>query len=87
MAPRLRINKRIRAQYVGNHELYLRRRKPDTTEVQLMKAHVREEKIVKQQEREKLRKEIEAREQAEKKQQEYADRLKQMEEQLRERFW
>jgi radixin len=85
IAPRLRINKRILALCMGNHELYMRRRKPDTIEVQQMKAQAREEKIAKQQEREKLKKEIEAREQAEKKQQEYADRLKQMQEEMEKR--
>ena len=85
IAPRLRINKRILALCMGNHELYMRRRKPDTIEVQQMKAQAREEKTAKQQEREKLRKEIEAREQAEKKQQEYADRLKQMQDEMEKR--
>lgn len=85
IAPRLRINKRILALCMGNHELYMRRRKPDTIEVQQMKAQAREEKIAKQQERDKLRKEIEARELAEKKQQEYADRLKQMQEEMEKR--
>ncbi|XP_054164052.1 moesin/ezrin/radixin homolog 1-like [Oppia nitens] len=85
IAPRLRINKRILALCMGNHELYMRRRKPDTIEVQQMKAQAREEKIAKQQEREKLKKEIELREQAERKQQEYADRLKQMQEEMEKR--
>lgn len=55
LAPRLRINKRVLALCMGNHELYMRRRKPDTIEVQQMKAQAREEKIIKQQE--KLKKE------------------------------
>uniref|UniRef100_A0A669E226 Moesin b n=1 Tax=Oreochromis niloticus TaxID=8128 RepID=A0A669E226_ORENI len=42
--PRLRINKRILALCMGNHDLYMRRRKPDTIEVQQMKAQAREEK-------------------------------------------
>lgn len=50
-APRLRINKRILALCMGNHELYMRRRKPDTIEVQQMKAQAREEKHGKQMER------------------------------------
>ena len=50
-APRLRINKRILALCMGNHELYMRRRKPDTIEVQQMKAQAREEKLARQQER------------------------------------
>ena len=36
---------------MGNHELYMRRRKPDTIEVQQMKAQAREEKQQKQMER------------------------------------
>jgi len=85
IAPRLRINKRILALCMGNHELYMRRRKPDTIEVQQMKAQAREEKLAKQQEREKLRKEIEAREMAEKKQQEYAEKLKALQEEMERR--
>lgn len=84
-APRLRINKRILALCMGNHELYMRRRKPDTIEVQQMKAQAREEKLARQQEREKLRKAMEARELAEKKQQEYAERLKQMQDEMERR--
>ena len=44
---RLRLNKRILALCMGNHELYMRRRKPDTIEVQQMKAQAREEKLQK----------------------------------------
>lgn len=54
----------------------MRRRKPDTIDVQQMKAQAREEKLAKQQQREKLQYEIAARERAEKKQQEYEDRIK-----------
>lgn len=50
-APRVRINKRILALCMGNHELYMRRRKPDTIDVQQMKAQAREEKTAKQQQR------------------------------------
>jgi radixin len=77
-APRLRINKRILALCMGNHELYMRRRKPDTIEVQQMKAQAREEKMQKQVERERLHKEINLREAAEKKQKEYEDRMIEM---------
>merc|ERR1712241_1525765 len=77
-APRLRINKRILTLCMGNHELYMRRRKPDTIELQQMKARNKEEKLAKQQEREKLQREIAARERAEKIQAEYEDRLKRM---------
>ena len=78
IAPRLRINKRILALCMGNHELYMRRRKPDTIEVQQMKAQAREEKLARKEERDKLRKEIEARQAAEKKQMEYYERLQQV---------
>ncbi len=50
-ASRLRINKRILALCMGNHELYMRRRKPDTIEVQQMKAQAREDRLAKQAER------------------------------------
>lgn len=53
-APRLRINKRILALCMGNHELYMRRRKPDTIEVQQMKQQAKEEKMAKQAERDRL---------------------------------
>uniref|UniRef100_A0A8C1FV98 FERM domain-containing protein n=1 Tax=Cyprinus carpio TaxID=7962 RepID=A0A8C1FV98_CYPCA len=50
-ASRLRINKRILQLCMGNHELYMQRRKPDTIEVQQMKAQAREEKHQRQMER------------------------------------
>merc|ERR1719244_996360 len=85
-APRLRINKRILALCMGNHELYMRRRKPDTIEVQQMKAQNKEEKLAKQQEREKLQREIAAREKAEKMQAELEEKVKIMEEEQKQRM-
>lgn len=82
IAPRLRINKRILALCMGNHELYMRRRKPDTIEVQQMKAQAKEEKNAKKQERDKLLKEIQAREMAEKKEQEYKLKIRKMQEEM-----
>merc|ERR1719328_874673 len=84
-APRLRINKRILTLCMGNHELYMRRRKPDTIEVQQMKAQNKEEKLAKQQEREKLQREIAAREKAEKMQAEYEEKLKAMQADMEKR--
>ncbi|XP_033342331.1 moesin isoform X2 [Megalopta genalis] len=81
-ATRVKINKRILALCMGNHELYMRRRRPDTIDVQQMKAQAKEEKIAKQQQREKLQLEIAARERAEKKQQEYEERLRNMAEEM-----
>uniref|UniRef100_A0A8C9WWB8 Ezrin b n=2 Tax=Sander lucioperca TaxID=283035 RepID=A0A8C9WWB8_SANLU len=65
-APRLRINKRILQLCMGNHELYMRRRKPDTIEVQQMKAQAREEKQQKQMEKAQLENEKKKREAIEK---------------------
>ncbi len=50
-APRLRINRRILSLCMGNHELYMRRRKTDSIEVQQMKAQAQEEKIARLRER------------------------------------
>uniref|UniRef100_A0A8C6TWV4 Ezrin a n=1 Tax=Neogobius melanostomus TaxID=47308 RepID=A0A8C6TWV4_9GOBI len=53
-APRLRVNKRILQLCMGNHELYMRRRKPDTIEVQQMKAQAKEERLQRKMERDQL---------------------------------
>ncbi|KAM8900508.1 moesin a [Spinachia spinachia] len=89
-APRLRINKRILALCMGNHELYIRRRKPDTIEVQQMKAQAREEKNHKKMERallenEKRKREVaeKEKEKIEKEKEELMERLKQIEEQTK----
>ncbi|KAM3600834.1 uncharacterized protein V6R79_003282 [Siganus canaliculatus] len=89
-APRLRINKRILALCMGNHELYMRRRKPDTIEVQQMKAQAREDKNHKKMERAMLQDEKRKRELAEKEKekiekekQDLMDKLKQIEEQTK----
>ena len=84
-APRLRINKRILALCMGNHELYMRRRKPDTIEVQQMKAQAKEDKMSKQQEKQRLELERVAREEAEKKQKEMEEKLRQFEEESERR--
>ncbi|XP_055744119.1 moesin-like isoform X1 [Salvelinus fontinalis] len=65
-APRLRINKRILVLCMGNHDLYMRRRKPDSIEVQQMKAQAREEKTKRQMEKALLEGEKKKRENAEK---------------------
>ncbi|XP_051166164.1 moesin/ezrin/radixin homolog 1 isoform X4 [Leptopilina boulardi] len=85
LAPRVKINKRILSLCMGNHELYMRRRKPDTIDVQQMKAQAKEEKIAREKQREKLQLEIAARERAEKKQQEYEERLRNMAEEIQRR--
>lgn len=74
-APRLRINKRILALCMGNHELYMRRRKPDTIEVQQMKAQAREDKMAKQTEKARLEIERQKRDDAEQKRKELEEML------------
>lgn len=81
-ARRIRVNKRILALCMGNHELYMRRRKPDTLEIQQLKAQTKEERQAKLAEREKLNKEIAAREEAEQKQKEYEERLQAMQQEM-----
>lgn len=81
-APRLRVNKRILALCMGNHELYMRRRKPDTIEVQQMKQQAKEERLQRQLEQERLSKEMSAREAAEQKQKEYEERMERMREEM-----
>lgn len=76
---RLRINKRVLALCMGNHELYMRRRKPDTIEVQQMKAQAREEKAHRHAERAHLAREKQARAQAEQAREQLEKRLKQFE--------
>lgn len=79
-ATRLRINKRILALCMGNHELYMRRRKPDSIEVQQMKAQARDERLAKQAERASLDKERQQREEAERQRKELEERLRKYEE-------
>ncbi|KAL7862042.1 hypothetical protein SRHO_G00134830 [Serrasalmus rhombeus] len=89
-APRLRINKRILQLCMGNHELYMQRRKPDSIEVQQMKAQAREEKHQRQLERAMLENEKKKREtierekeEMEREKREMMMRLSQFEEQAR----
>lgn len=58
----------------------MRRRKPDTIEVQQMKAQAKEEKHAKQMERAQLAKEKQAREDAEREKKELQARMKKFEE-------
>ncbi|XP_038151931.1 moesin-like isoform X3 [Cyprinodon tularosa] len=81
--PRLRINKRILALCMGNHDLYMRRRKPDSIEVQQMKAQAREEKNKRQMERALLESEKKKRENAEKETEKIARETMELMERLR----
>eukprot|EP00118_Oscarella_pearsei_P012196 m.87439 g.87439 ORF g.87439 m.87439 type:complete len:571 (+) comp36545_c0_seq6:2993-4705(+) len=79
-APMLRINKLILQLCVGNHDLFMRRRKLDSMEIQQMKAQAREEKARKQLERSRLAKEKMAREEAVREKIELEKRLRYYEE-------
>ena len=83
--PRLRINKRILSLCMGNHELYMRRRKPDTIEVQQMKAQAKEERSFKQGEKEAMATEKERRAEVEKENQTLEGRVRVIEEEVRVR--
>jgi len=85
-APRLRINKRILALCMGNHELYMRRRKPDTIEVQQMKAQAREDKMSKQQERAALARMRQEQEESDRIRRELEDKVRTMELEQKERM-
>ncbi|KAF7687230.1 NF2, moesin-ezrin-radixin like (MERLIN) tumor suppressor a isoform X1 [Silurus meridionalis] len=62
---RLRVNKLILQLCIGNHDLFMRRRRVDSLEVQQMKSQAREEKARKQMERQRLEREKHLREEAE----------------------
>lgn len=79
---KVRQNKRILDLCMGNHELYMRRRKPDSIEVQQMKAHAKEEKEMKVGERMALQKEKQAREDAERQHKEMVERIRHYEEEM-----
>ncbi|XP_035919866.1 moesin/ezrin/radixin homolog 2 isoform X1 [Anopheles stephensi] len=80
---KLRINKLILDLCVGNHDLYMKRRKPDTMEIQQMKAQAKEEKQRRQVERNKLTREKQLREAAEREKAAMEQRLMQLQEEMR----
>ncbi|XP_076232177.1 ezrin/radixin/moesin family protein merlin isoform X1 [Calliopsis andreniformis] len=68
---------------IGNHDLYMRRRKPDSMEVQQMKAQAKEEKSRRQIERNRLAREKQLRMAAEKDKADMEQRLLQYQEEIR----
>uniref|UniRef100_UPI003AABC3CB NF2, moesin-ezrin-radixin like (MERLIN) tumor suppressor a isoform X5 n=1 Tax=Centroberyx gerrardi TaxID=166262 RepID=UPI003AABC3CB len=72
---RLRVNKLILQLCIGNHDLFMRRRRVDSLEVQQMKAQAREERARKQVERQRLEREKQLREEAERARDELERRL------------
>lgn len=77
------MNKLILDLCIGNHELFMRRRKPDTMEIQQMKAAAKEEKQRRQIERNKLAREKQLREQAERDKALLEARMMQLQEEMR----
>ncbi|RWS09439.1 merlin-like isoform X2 [Dinothrombium tinctorium] len=78
-----RLNKLILDLCIGNHDLFMRRRKSDTMEIQQMKAQAREEKLRRQMERAKFTREKQLREMAEREKAELEQRLLQFQEEAR----
>lgn len=80
---KVRMNKLILDLCIGNHDLFMRRRKPDSMEVQQMKAQAKEEKSRRQIERNKLTREKQLREAAEREKAAMEQRLMQYQEEIR----
>jgi len=80
---KVRMNKLILDLCIGNHDLFMRRRKPDSMEVQQMKAQAKEEKSRRQIERNKLAREKQLREAAEREKAAMEQRLMQYQEEIR----
>ncbi|XP_014210518.1 merlin isoform X2 [Copidosoma floridanum] len=80
---KVRMNKLILDLCIGNHDLFMRRRKPDSMEVQQMKAQAKEEKSRRLIERTKLQREKQLREAAEREKAAMEQRLMQYQEEIR----
>lgn len=85
LASHVRVNKTILQLCMGNHDLYVRRRKADSIDVQQMKIQAREEKTAKKNASIKLAREMTLREEAEKRQKEYEERLEEMRREMEKR--
>ena len=79
----LRTNKKVLALCMGNHELYMRRRRPDSIEVQQMKVSAAEQRTVRDAERMALERERAAREELDRQRTQLEQMLKDFE--LREK--
>lgn len=79
LTPHQRTNKQILALSMGNHELYMRRRRPDSIEVQQMKAMAAEERALKDMQRAALAREKAAREELARQRAELEERVREME--------
>ena len=82
---RLKTNKNILAICMGNHDLYLRRRKPESIEVQQMKAEANTAREKRNKEKERYARERKAFEEAEQKRRELEEKLNAAEQRAMER--
>ncbi|XP_074700948.1 merlin-like isoform X5 [Strix aluco] len=80
----LKVNKLILQLCIGNHDLFMRRRKVDSIEIQQMKAQAKEEKARKKMENQRLAREKQLREEAERAKEELERRLFQLEDEARQ---
>lgn len=80
---KIRMNKLILDLCIGNHDLFMRRRKPDSMEIQQMKAQAKEEKVRRQIERNKLAREKQLREEIEREKAELEQRMMQYQEEAK----
>ncbi|KAF2880405.1 hypothetical protein ILUMI_25762 [Ignelater luminosus] len=80
---KVRMNKLILDLCIGNHDLFMRRRKPDSMELQQMKAAAKEEKQRRQVQRNRLAREKQLREEAERERANLEQRLLQYQEEIR----
>uniref|UniRef100_A0A8D0G8P7 FERM domain-containing protein n=1 Tax=Sphenodon punctatus TaxID=8508 RepID=A0A8D0G8P7_SPHPU len=80
----LKVNKLILQLCIGNHDLFMRRRKVDSIEIQQMKAQAKEEKARKKMEHQKLAREKQLREEAERAKEQLERRLFQLEDEARQ---
>merc|ERR1719309_919325 len=80
-----KVSKKIYELASGNHEMYMRRRRPDTLEVQQMKAQKKEEEAAKAKEKAELSKEVAARAKAEQMREEMEAKYKEMESRMKKR--
>ncbi|KAK6636371.1 hypothetical protein RUM43_010031 [Polyplax serrata] len=80
---KVRMNKLILDLCIGNHDLFMRRRKPDSMELQQMKTQAKEEKQRRQIERNKLAREKQLREAAERDRAEMEQRLLHYQEEIK----
>merc|ERR1712106_740734 len=85
MCRKPKMSKKIYELASGNHEMYMRRRRPDTLEVQQMKAQKRDDETARAKDKAELSKEVAARAKAEQMREEMETKYKEMEANMKKR--